>query len=338
MRKAHPDLYYASTVDEVGNENKGDAPITTKGIFENDVALLTESHNDETTSIMVQTSTKIEPIVDSSMSTASPYYLQASDECSLGTMEGVEASSLGAPTGRQRIYAFSSLRAHERTEHPEFFLQECEYHPMAVTLESQMEEMAEYEMKHGCNTRMMVRDLGLSVDQVKYRRTLTTYKVILNMLNNKKSAELTEPLPEAEPVSISPSAPVFNEQNSISSASDPHSEISVVTSIEEPVLIENSQSKPYTTEATVGSHSPCDYDTGRPPDSLLSSSAAVPFTVEQLPELVKELSFAASVDKGQSRSSSPGFHNCKILGSWWMDAPLVTYLPSILTSWKRWPL
>ena len=70
-----------------------------------------------------------------------------------------------------RFHTFSALREHERVEHPEMFSCGVEHHPVSVTLEHQLEEMAENEIRRGANIKLMARDLGLTESQVRSRRS-----------------------------------------------------------------------------------------------------------------------------------------------------------------------
>ena len=84
--------------------------------------------------------------------------MQAPGESSVCFVEKVEAAPYSIPVGRKRdcvpcggrFFTLSSLWVHERSENPELFVQEHENYPAAVTLE----EMAEYEIKHGSNGRI----------------------------------------------------------------------------------------------------------------------------------------------------------------------------------------
>ena len=130
---------------------------------------------------------------------ASPCYVEAVGEVQTNIEEGAKDILGDAVLGRGKVcttcdgrfYTFSSLREHERSQHPELFVREFEYHPSAVSMEQQLEEMAAYEIKRGSSIKTMARDLDLTVDQVKYRKGLITYKVILRMFRD--SPHLFEP-------------------------------------------------------------------------------------------------------------------------------------------------
>ena len=141
-----------------------EARIATEGVIKNDNSSLLETQTDDATltTLLAPTEKDLDPTVDSSAITASPCCMQAPEESSVCIVERVEAAPYSIPVGRERVcvpcsgrfLTLSSLWVHERFENPELFVQEHENYPAALTLETQLEEMAEYEIKHGSNGRI----------------------------------------------------------------------------------------------------------------------------------------------------------------------------------------
>ncbi|XP_063929918.1 uncharacterized protein LOC135142177 [Zophobas morio] len=98
---------------------------------------------------------------------ASPCCVEAVGEVQTNIEEGAKYILGDAVLGRGRVcitcdarfHTFSSLREHERSHHPELLVREVEYHPSAVSMKQQLEEMAAYEIKRGSNIKTMARDL-----------------------------------------------------------------------------------------------------------------------------------------------------------------------------------
>lgn len=136
--------------------------------------------------------------------TVSPCCSKALGEAPTVVGDGVQITDHITMVGRgqvcvrcdARLYTFSALREHE---HPEMFSCGVEQHPVSAILEQQLEEMAEYELRHGANVKTMARDLGLTESQVRSRRKFPVYKIVVHLAKNSRQTHQPPP-PEVTPL------------------------------------------------------------------------------------------------------------------------------------------
>lgn len=167
-----------------------------------------------------------------------------------------------------RFHTFSALRGRERAKHPQIFSCGVEQHPVSANLEQQLEEMAEYELRHRANIKTIARDLGLTKSQVRSRRRLPVDKIMVYLTKNSRQ---TPPPPkigdpvidmvnESEVINASSELPITTEA-AVTSYNHVSSEHPITTEVfpigapanivvEELGVVESHISLPISTEVT----------------------------------------------------------------------------------------